>query len=139
MVTAKILVVDDESIIAKDIQYRLKDLGYDAPAIAASGEGAIKKVEEIKPDLVLMDIMLKGDMDGIEAAGQIRDRFDVPVVYVTASMDKKMQERAKVTEPYGYIIKPFEDKDLRPVIEMALQRPKLEKALRESEERFYRI
>ncbi len=120
MVKAKILVVDDESIIARDIQDRLKDLGYDAPAIAASGEGAIKKVEEIKPNLVLMDIMLKGDMNGIEAAEQICDRFDVPVVYVTASMDKKMQERAKSAKPFCYINKPFEDNELSSAIEKAL-------------------
>jgi PAS domain S-box-containing protein len=134
MAKAKILVVEDESITAKDIQYRLKDVGYDAPAIAASGEGAIKKAEEIKPDLVLMDIVLNGDMDGIEAAGQIRDRFDIPVVYLTAYMDEERLEKTKVTEPYGYLIKPFEDKELRPVIEMALQRHKLEIALRNAEE-----
>ena len=136
MAKAKILVVEDEAITAKDLQDELRGLGYDAPAIASSGEGAIKKAEEIKPDLVLMDIVLKGDMDGIEAAERIRDLFDIPVVYVTAYLDEERLEKTKVTEPYGYIIKPFGDKDLRPVIEMALQRHKLEKALRESEIRF---
>ena len=139
MAKAKILVVEDDAITARDIQDRLRDLGYDAPAIAASGEEAIKMAEEIKPDLILMDIVLKGDMDGIEAAVQIRDRFDVPVVYLTAFMDEERLERTKVTEPFGYIIKPFEDKELHPIIEMALQRHKMEKTLRESEERFYRI
>ena len=133
MAKVKILVVEDEAITAKDLQNRLKELGYDVPAIAASGEGAIKKVEEIKPDLVLMDIILNGDMDGIGAAEQIRDRFDIPVIYVTAYLDEERLEKTKVSEPYGYILKPFGDKDLRPVIEMALQRHKLEKALRESE------
>ena len=120
MAKAKILIVEDEALIAADIQYRLEDLGYEAPAIAASGEGAIKKAEMIKPDLVLMDIALKGDMDGIEAAGQIRDRFDIPSVYVTASMDEKMLEMAKITEPFCYINKPFDDKELSSAIEKAL-------------------
>ena len=133
MAKAKILVVEDEAITAMDLQNRLSGLGYDAPAIASSGEGAIKKVEEIEPDLVLMDIILKG-MDGIEAAELIRDRFDVPVVYVTASLDEERLKRIKVSEPYGYITKPFGDKELRPVIEMALQRHKLEKALRIAEQ-----
>ena len=138
MAKAKILVVEDEAITAMDIQNRLKELDYDVPAIASSGEGAIKRVEEIEPDLVVMDIILKG-MDGIEAAERIRDRFDIPVVYVTASLDEARLEKTKVTEPYGYIIKPFEDKELRPVIEMALQRHKLEKALRESESQYRSI
>jgi PAS domain S-box-containing protein len=133
MEKAKILVVEDDAITAEDLQDRLKDLGYDVPAIAASGEEAIKKAEEIKPDLMLMDIVLKGDMDGIEATEQIHDRFDVPIVYLTAYIDEERLEKTKVTKPYGYIIKPFEDRELRPVIEMALQRHKLEKALREKE------
>ena len=133
MAKAKILIVEDEAITAMDLQNRLKELDYDAPAIASSREGAIKRVEEIEPDLVVMDIILKGDMDGIEAAEQIRDRFDIPVVYVTAYLDEERLEKTKASEPYGYITKPFGDKELRPVIEMALQRHTLEKALREKE------
>nr|QNO55307.1 protein-glutamate methylesterase/protein-glutamine glutaminase [Methanosarcinales archaeon ANME-1 ERB7] len=139
MAKAKILVVGDEAITAMDIQNRLKELDYDVPAIAASGEGAIKRVEEIEPDLVLMDIVLKGDMNGIDAAEEIHDRFDVPVVYITAYQDEELLEKTKVSEPYGYITKPFEDKELRPVIEMALQRHRLEKALRESESQYRSI
>jgi len=82
MAKAKIQIVEDEALTAADIQYRLEDFGYEAPAIAASGEGAIKKAEVIKPDLVLMDITLKGDMEGIEAAGEIHDRFDIPALYL---------------------------------------------------------
>ncbi|MBE9594315.1 MAG: PAS domain S-box protein, partial [Proteobacteria bacterium] len=134
MAEAKILIVEDEAITGGDIQDRLEDFGYDAPAIASSGEGAIKKAEEIKPDLVLMGIMLKGDMDGIEAAGQIRDRFDVPVVYLTAYIDEAKLEKIRVTEPYGYILKPCADMELRTAIEMALQRHKREKALRNAEQ-----
>jgi CheY-like chemotaxis protein len=120
MAKTKILVVDDERIIAKDIQDMLEDFCYDFPAIASSGEEAIKKAEEIKPDLVLMNIGLKGDMDGIDAAAHIHNRFNIPVVYVTAYMDEKRLERANVTEPFGYIIKPFEDKELASAIEKAL-------------------
>jgi CheY-like chemotaxis protein len=136
MAKVKILVVEDEAITAENLQDMLTDLGYDAPAIASSGEGAIKMAEEIKPDLILMDIVLKGYIDGIEAAEQIHDRFDVPVVYLTAYIDEERREKTKVTEPFGYIIKPFEDAELRPAIEIALQRHKREKALRESEEKF---
>ena len=130
MKKAKILVVEDEAITANDIQNTLQDLGY-APAIASSGEEAIKKVEEIKPDLVLMDIVLRG-MDGIEAAGLIHDRFDIPVIYFTGYMDEERLERIKVTEPFGYIIKPYEDKELRSAIAIALQRDKQEKERRKS-------
>jgi PAS domain S-box-containing protein len=137
MAEATILIVEDEAITAGDIQDRLEDFGYEVPAIASSGEGAIKKVEEIKPDLVLMDIVLKGDMDGIEAAEQIRDRFDVPVVYLTAYIDDARLEKTKLTEPYGSIIKPCEDMELRTAIEMALQRHTLEKALRNAEQYWY--
>ena len=134
MVKAKILIVEDEAITANDIQDGLKGFGYDVPAIASSGAEAIKKAEELKPDLVLMDIVLKGDMDGIEAAEHILNRFDIPVVYLTAYIDEARLEKIKGTEPFGYIIKPLEDKELRPAIEMALQRHTLEKKLQESEE-----
>ncbi len=130
MEKAKILLVEDEAITAKDIHDRLQDLNY-APAIALSGEQAIKQADEIKPDLVLMDVVLRG-MDGIEAAGQIHDRFDIPIVYFSAYIDEERLQKTKGTEPFGYIIKPYEDSELRPTIEMALQRDKLEKALRKS-------
>jgi PAS domain S-box-containing protein len=134
MEKAKILIVEDEAITAKDIHDRLQDLNY-APAIALSGEQAIKQADAIKPDLVLMDIILKG-MDGIEAAELIRDRFDIPIVYFSAYIDEERLQKTKVTEPFGYLIKPYDDNELRPTIEIALQRDKLEKALRESEERY---
>lgn len=130
MKKAKILIVGDEAITAKDIHDRLHDLNY-APAIALSGEQAIKQADAIKPDLVLMDFILKG-MDGIEAAELIRDRFDIPVIYFTAYLDEERLQKTKGTEPFDYIIKPFGDSELRPTIEIALQRDKLEKALRKS-------
>jgi PAS domain S-box-containing protein len=137
MEKAKILIVEDEVIVAQDIQDMVKARGYDALAIVSSGEAAIQKAAELKPDLVLMDIVLKGEMDGIEAAEQIRDRFRIPIVYLTAYAEAKTIERAKVTEPFGYLLKPFEERELHTAIEIALYKHKLETALRESEERFH--
>ena len=116
----KILVVEDEGIIAEDIKGSLIRLGYTVPAIAASGEEAIRKSEEFNPDLVLMDIVLQGEIDGIEAAKQICTRFNIPVVYLTAYSDEEMLERAKITEPIGYILKPYNEKELNATIAMAL-------------------
>jgi len=130
----QILVVEDERIVGEDIKLRLQKLGYAVPGIAYSGEEAIKKAEKMEPDLVLSDIVLEGEMDGIEAAAVIRSRFDIPVVYLTAFADKKMLERAKVTEAFGYIIKPFEDRELNSIIEIALYKHKMEKKLKEREE-----
>jgi len=127
MVEGRILVVEDEHIVAMGIKKMLKNLGYIVTGVASSGEDAISKAESTFPDVVLMDIMLKGDMDGVEAAKEIRERFDVPVVYLTAYSDNKILERAKRTEPFGYIIKPFDEKDLYSSIEVALHRHRKEK------------
>lgn len=132
---AKILVVEDELITAEDIKSGLEFAGYTVPAIVSSGEDAIEKAGELKPDLVLMDIKLKGEMDGIEAAGQIRVRYDIPVIYLTAYSDESTVQRAKVTEPSGYILKertglikkPFEESELHTAIEITLYRHKIEK------------
>jgi FOG: CheY-like receiver len=123
----RILVVEDEHIVAMGIKRMLKSLGYTVTGVASSGEDAVSKAESTFPDVVLMDIMLKGDMDGVEAAKEIRERFDVPVVYLTAYSDNKILERAKRTEPFGYIIKPFDERDLYSSIEVALQRYRKEK------------
>ena len=135
----QILIVEDERIVADDIKMSLQRLGYDVSGMTFSGEGAVKKAEETHPDLVLMDIVLEGEMDGVEAASAIRSRFDIPVVYLTAYSDKKTLERAKVTEPFGYILKPFKDKDLYTTIEMALYKHKMANILKESEERFHSL
>ena len=119
---ARILVVEDEKIVAKDMQNGLKRLGYAVPVVASSREEAIEKVVETRPDLVLMDIALKGDMDGTVAAEQIRNRFNVPVVYVTAHADEHTLQQAKLAEPLGYITKPFEERELHAAVEMALYR-----------------
>ena len=132
----KILVVEDERIVAEDIKFRLKGLGYTVIGMAYSGEQAVKKTGEVRPDLVLMDIVLEGRMDGIEAASVIRSRFGIPVVYLTAYADDKTLERAKMTEPFGYLLKPFEDRDLKTTIEMALYKHRMERMLRENERRY---
>lgn len=120
MAKTNILVVEDESIVSKDIQQSLKKLGYNIVAATATGEEALKFADDKKPDLVLMDIMLKGDMSGIEAADYIKEKHGIPVIYLTAYADESTLTKAKVTEPYGYIIKPFKEIDLHTSIEMAL-------------------
>ncbi|OPY25405.1 MAG: sensory histidine kinase AtoS [Methanocella sp. PtaU1.Bin125] len=133
MANARLLVVEDESIVAKDIQNRLRNLGYDVPEVVAYGDRAIERVGDLRPDLVLMDIFLKGDMDGIQAAEQIKTRYDIPVIFLTAFADPKTLERAKITGPFGYILKPFEERELLTAIEMALYKHGMEKKLKDSE------
>ncbi len=130
----QILVVEDENIVAKDIEHRLKALGYHVPALASSGEEALKRAQETSPDLVLMDIRLKGAMDGVETAEELRRRFNIPVVYLTAYADAATLQRAKVTEPFGYILKPFEERELYTCIEVALYKHQMERRLKESEQ-----
>ena len=124
------MVVEDESKSARLIQAVLQSFEYDVSAIVSSGEAAIEKAEKNKPDLVLMDITLKGEMDGIEAAEQIHFRFNIPVVYLTGHTDDKLLERGRITEPFGYIVKPFNQRELKSVIEMAIYKAKMESKLR---------
>jgi PAS domain S-box-containing protein len=132
----QVMLVEDEIIVALDIQQRLDTLGYQLAAHATTGEEAFRFASEMKLDLILMDIKLKGQLDGIDTAAQIRVSSDVPIIYITAFADKNTLERARLTEAYGYLIKPFEDRDLQSTIEMALYKYKIEKKLRESEERY---
>jgi PAS domain S-box-containing protein len=132
----RVLIVEDNSLVAKDLQKSVSSFGYITLKPVASGEAVLEAVESGMPDLVLMDIKLKGAMDGIAAAEQIRSRFNVPVIYLTAFADDKTLKRAKITEPYGYIIKPFEEKELKAAIELAFYKVKIEQKLRESEERY---
>ena len=111
MKNTKILIVEDEKIIARDIQSRLEILGYLGTDVVSSGEEAISKSAETRPDLVLMDIKLKGAMDGIEAASHISGQLNIPVVYLTAHSERETLKRAKTTVPYGYILKPLGEKD----------------------------
>ncbi|MFP3975499.1 MAG: response regulator [Dehalococcoidia bacterium] len=130
MSEAKILITEDESITAEDMRRSLHDMGYSVVGVVDSGEEAIEKAEEYEPDLVLMDISLAGEMDGIEAAEQIHSRFNIPVVYLTAYANENTIERAKITEPYGYVIKPFEDRELHSNIQMALYKHRMEEEQR---------
>lgn len=134
MVKAKILIVEDEGIVALNIQNRVESLGYDVVANVPSGEAALQKATETQPDLVLMDIKLQGKVDGIEAAAYIHRHLKIPVVYLTAYTDSDTLSRAKLTEPYGYILKPFESRDLRSAIEIALYKHQMEQQLREREQ-----
>ncbi|SRR5579884_20168 len=136
MANANILVVEDETIVAKYIQKWLRSLGYVVPAVVSSGEEAVEKARETRPDLVLMDIVLRGGMDGVEAAKEIRACLNIPIVFLTAYADDNTIERAKITEPFGYILKPFEERELHSTIEMALYKHRMEKQLKESREWF---
>lgn len=129
----QILVVEDENIVALDIRQSLNRLGYEVPAVAVTGEEAIAAARKYRPDLILMDIRLRGRMDGIEAATHIRRDYRLPVIYLTAFADTKTLDRAKMTEPFGYILKPFEDRELNSTIEMALYRHQMDKRLQENE------
>lgn len=130
----RILVVEDEQIVALDIKNRLERLGYSVPAVAAGGKESIRKTSETHPDLVLMDIRLKGELDGIQAAEEIHSRFDIPVVYLTAYADDETLGRAKSGEPFGYLLKPFEERELHAAIQMALHKHKTHARLKETEQ-----
>ncbi len=130
MSEAQIMVVEDDRLVAEDIQASLKSLGFAVSSVVTHGEEAIYSAKENSPDLVLMDITLKGAMDGIEAAGQIRSQLNIPVVYVTASADEQVVERAKITEPFGYITKPLQERQLKTAIEIALYKHKAEQAVK---------
>ncbi|MCD6116853.1 response regulator [bacterium] len=132
MLKARILVVEDEGIVAEDIRQVLIKLGYYVIDTVADGDEAIKLVQEEKPDLVLMDIVLKGEKTGIEAAKEIY-KFNVPVIYLTAYADETTIDKAKMTAPFGFILKPFEEQELKSTIEMALYKHKMEMRLREKE------
>lgn len=135
MPKAKVLIVEDEEIVAFDIESTLKDLDYHVLKVVSSGEDAIATAGDTHPDLVLMDIRLRGQMDGIEAAKEIRENFRIPVVYLTAYADLSTLERAKITEPFGYLLKPFEDKEVQTTIEIALVRHQAEERMRQALEK----
>lgn len=136
MEKASILIVEDEHIVAMDIQNSLEHNGYQIVGRADRGEDAIKKAGELRPSLILMDINLKGEMDGIEAATQIRGQFDIPIIFLTAFSTQSVIERALQAESFGYILKPFEERELVITIDMALYKHNIEHKLRESENKF---
>jgi len=126
-----IIVVEDEALVALDLQARLQRLGYEVPAVVSTGEQAILVAEKFKPGLMVMDIVLKDEMDGLEAAEIIHSRLDIPIVFLTAYCDDKTLEKAKAAEPYGYINKPFEEIDLRVVLGIAFHKAEMEFERRE--------
>lgn len=126
MRSPQILIVEDESIVAEDIKATVQKMGYSVAGVVSSGEDAVKEAEAKRPNLILMDIMLRGEMNGIEAAGKIRSSQSIPVIYLTAYADDKIIQEAKLTEPFGYITKPFENRELHSSIEMALYKHQIE-------------
>ncbi|MDH5671544.1 MAG: response regulator [Myxococcales bacterium] len=132
---ARILVVEDEAIIGMEIVQRLRRNGLDVVGLAKSGEEAYDMAAAHRPDLVLMDIILKGDINGIEAAERIIAAFDLPVVFLTANADRKTINRAKQAGPFGYLVKPFQERELLTTLEIALYKHRLERELREAKER----
>ncbi len=134
MKQATILIVEDERIIATDIRDSLSRMGYNVAAVVSTGEDAIEKAKTVNPDLVLMDIMLEGATDGVQAAEKILHSYNIPVVFLTAYSDDSTLQRAKHSEPFGFALKPFDEKELHSTIEVALHKHKLESRLKESEQ-----
>jgi PAS domain S-box-containing protein len=134
MSAARILIVEDEGLTAMGLQRKLKFWGYDVPTFVFSKKEAVKKAKEIKPDLILMDIVLKGEGDGIDAVREIKNNLDIPIIYLTAYSDEETIKRADITDPFDYIMKPFKENELHDSIEKALQKHKFEKKLSETGE-----
>lgn len=133
MEKTKILVVEDESIVARDIRNMLLGLGYEVTAVIPDAQEAVRIAKKERPNLVLMDIMLQGEISGVEAADQIYSELNIPVVYLTAYADETTLQRAKETEPFGYLLKPFEERELKSTIEIALYKFVTEMKLKERE------
>ncbi len=129
----RVFIVEDETIVAQDLLRMLETLGYEPAGTAVSGEQALSRIDAGRPDIVLMDIALQGEQDGIETADEIRRRFRLPVIFLTALGDIPTLQRAKRTEPFGYLFKPFEQREIHAAIEMALYKHAMEETLRESE------
>jgi len=134
-----IFIVEDESIVAKDIQNSLTKLGYNVIGFANNGKDAIEKITELIPDLILMDIMIKGPLTGIEVSEKIKEKMNVPVIFLTAYADEGTLSRAKITEPYGYILKPFKEIDLHSTIEMAVYKHQKDSALLKERDFLYSL
>lgn len=131
--STKVFIVEDERIVAEDIKMSLESRGYTVAGIASSRDQAIEAIRRTSPQLVLMDIVLRGPDDGIETARVVRELFGIPVIYLTSHADEATLHRAKITEPFGYIVKPFEERDLFSALEIALYRRQVEARLEEKE------
>lgn len=139
MKKARILIVEDEAIVAEDLENLIIDFGYEMVGSVVGADDAIQQAIEHRPDLILMDIMLKGNKNGIDAANEIKDMLKIPIIFLTAYSDLKLIEEAKNTEPYAFIVKPFQDKQVIASIEMALSRSQIEKKLFQSEEIYHTL
>ena len=139
MGSKKILIVEDNTMVAEDCRDCLEGLGYDVTSIVASGEESIAKADEERPDAILMDIRLRDEMDGIEAAELIHARFEIPVVFLSAYSDRELLERAKIVGSFGYLVKPFEERELYATLEMALYKAKADKELRQMEDQLRQV
>ena len=117
----RVLIVENEAIVSMDMRYQLEAMGYYVPAEISSGEAAVEAASQLHPDVVLMDIRLSGEMDGIEAAEEIRRRFHIPVIYLTGSADEAKLTRDKTTDPFGYLFKPFDYAELKAIIEKSIR------------------
>ena len=135
MCKKQILVVEDETVVAEDIRKILQSYDYEVPDVIATGEAAIKKINETHPDLLLLDIKLEDKISGIDVANQIND-MNIPIIYLTAYSDIDIIEKAKATGPFGYLIKPFRERELIATIQMAFFKHEMEQELKESEEKF---
>ena len=125
------MVVEDEWVVADQLCRSLKDLGFTVCSTASTGNEAIEKAEAERPDLILMDIVLKGKMDGIQAADRINSQFNIPVIYMTAYTNQEYIERAKQTNPFGYLVKPYNQKELYATIEMVLHKHRVDKEIKD--------
>ena len=134
--TDKVLIVEDENIVAMELEHQIKQLGYTVVGPVASGEAALKYAESARPDLVLMDIHIQGPTDGIDTAEAIRCRFNIPVIYLTAHADEATIHRAKLTEPLGYLLKPWREHELQAAITVALHKHKMSKAVEQRQADF---
>ncbi len=132
----KIMIVEDEAVIALRLEQRLIEMGYDVIGTICSGEAVVENARSFQPNLILMDIMLNGDLDGIDAAMIVKEELDIPIIFLTAYSDDKLIERAKKVDAFGYLVKPVRDRELKAAIEIALYKKKFEKELREREENF---
>jgi CheY-like chemotaxis protein len=137
-VGTKVMIVEDEAVVALHLRQELTKLGHVVGGMATTGEQALKMVEEVFPDIILMDIHIQGEMDGIETARRIPRYLHIPVVYLTAYSEDTTLKRAADTYPYGYLIKPFLDRELHATIKMALERSRADEAIRENESLLFR-
>ena len=139
MLKSRIFIIEDDAIEAMDIKINLESMGYEVTGVAGSGEEALQKLSENKPDIVLVDIIIKGSMNGVELAQKIKDKFDLPFIYLTSHSEEKTLEQAKITQPFGYVIKPFDAVELKITIEIALYKHEMEKKLAKRFQYFYNV